>query len=405
MRAQLVHVQPHRKAETDTGVSLGFALLAYMLGVTLIITLLPFRFQWPDGVHVQLRGEWIDVVANVLLFVPLGFLYCLTVPRERGGGLASALFVGAVLSSAIETVQLFEPSRNTAVSDLLANTCGMGLGALGFARIARVPRVEGRLIAWLALELPLMTLTYLLVPLLWVNTLAAGTEGLRTAATLLIGAFGATIVGGVQRNYLGPAGAARPHHTAVFTALWFAAGAFAMLRVQPVALAAGVVALGALCWWLGARPSPADPNRRFEVPLLRSAALYYVAYLALIVAAPLLQEASAWHFQWGFPRNASDQLEILRLLELGAAFTLVGYMAAEIRGRTAARYGDSLRRLIAWGGGLALAVEAVRGFDPGSGASLARGALLAAAPVYGGWLYYLQRAHVVQHLTRPASMR
>ena len=31
---------------------------------------------------------------------------------------------------------------------------------------------------------------------------------------------------------------------------------------------------------------------------------------------------------------------------------------------------------------------------------VARGALLAAAAVYGGWLYHLQRAHVVQHFAQ-----
>lgn len=66
-------------------------------------------------------------------------------------------------------------------------------------------------------------------------------------------------------------------------------------------------------------------------------------------------------------------------------------------------------RLVGWGAGLALAVEAVRGYHPGFGASLTRGTLLAAATVYGGRLYYLQRAHVVQRLSRnpaqPPSFR
>jgi hypothetical protein len=105
------------------------------------------------------------------------------------------------------------------VLDVVANTCGMGLGAAVFARMARVSRLGGRLIDWLALELPLMTLTYRLLPLLWVNTLAAQGEGLRIAGTFLIGAFGATIVAGIQRAYLGPSGAARPHHTAAFIAI------------------------------------------------------------------------------------------------------------------------------------------------------------------------------------------
>jgi VanZ family protein len=393
--------------DPDTGVRLGLALLAYMLAVIVVVTLVPFRFHWPARLHVQLAGGWFDFIANVVLFVPLGFLYRLVVPGARLGGPACVLAVGAALSLTIETLQLFEPTREATVFDVVANTCGMGLGGAAFARVARMPRVGGRLIDWLALELPLMALTYLLVPLLWVNTLAARGEPLRIAGALAVGTFGATIVGGIQRSYLGPSGAARPGHAAAFIAVWFLAGAFALVRSQPFVLAAGAPILGALCWWLGARaPRDGSSNRRFELSLLRSALPLYACYLALIVAAPLVADRGAWQFRLGFPEMASDRFEILRLLELAAAFTLVGYIAAEIRGRTVMRYGDALRRLAAWGAGLALAVEVIRGYDPGFGASLARGTLLALAAVYGGWLYHLQRAHVVQHLARnPAQPR
>lgn len=391
---------PAHKESIDTGVRLGLALLAYMSAVTLIITLLPFQLEWPPRVNINLTGDVLDIVANVVLFVPLGFLYRLARPRGPWSAFPAVLCVGAAASIAIETVQLFESAREATLTDVLANTCGMGVGAAAHARIVRLPRVGGRLIDWLALELPLMALTYLMVPLLWLNTLAAGGERLRLAATLLIGAFGAAIVGGVQRAYLGPSGTARPHHTAAFIAIWFVAGAFVLLRSQPVALLAGTLASSALCWWLGARPSSADPNRRFEVPLLRSAAPLYAAYLVLIVAAPLAAGTGEWHWRLGFPHGTSDRVEILRLLELGAAFTLVGYMVAEVRGRTEMPPAHAFLRLVAWGATLALAVEAVRGYHPGFGASLTRGTLLAAAAVYGGWLYYLQRAHVVQHLSR-----
>lgn len=397
---------PCHRVTADTGARLGAALLAYMLGVTLIVTLLPFQFEWPAGVRVRVSGGWVDFIANVVLFVPLGFLYRLTRPRGAWSAMPCVLGIGALASACIEAAQLFEPARDATLFDVIANTCGMGLGAAAFGRIARVQRLGGRLTGWLAPELPLMALVYLLVPLLWVNTLAIGRESLRIVGTLLVGAFGAAIVGGIQRCYLGPAGVARPRDTAAFTVVWFLAAAFATLRWQPLSRAAAVLiasalALGALSWVLGTRrPPAAAANRRFEVELLRSAAPLYAAYLAAIVAAPLLDDSGAWHFQLGFAGAASNRREILRLLELAAAFTLVGYMAAEMRGRAETCFAAEVGRLTRWGAGLALAVEVAHGYHPELGGSLAHGLLLAAATVYGGWLYHLQRAHVVQHFRR-----
>ena len=173
------------------------------------------------------------------------------------------------------------------------------------------------------------------------------------------------------------------------------AGALAMLPWQPFALPAGAVAAAAWCWWQGRRRvHDAAENRRFEAALLRSAAPLYAAYLFTLVISPALEEIGSWHGHFGFPEVAASRVEIARLLELCAAFTLVGYMVAEIRGREVQRYRDAFPRLIAWGIVLAIAAEAARGFDV-HGASLARAVLVVGACLYGGWLYYLQRAHVM----------
>ena len=46
--------------------------------------------------------------------------------------------------------------------------------------------------------------------------------------------------------------------------------------------------------------------------------------------------------------------------------------------------------------GAALLGELVRGWHAGHGASAARALVIAMATVYGGWLYFLQRDHVVR---------
>ncbi|MDB5865671.1 MAG: VanZ family protein [Betaproteobacteria bacterium] len=384
--------------EAGSGARLGYALLAYMLGVTLIITLLPFHFRWPDEWRVMLGGDVIDVVANVLLFIPLGFFYRLAQP-SRSRSTLQVLALGALVSIAIESAQLFEAVRNASPLDVATNAIGAWLGALAADQVARAAKVGGRLVGWLVLELPLMGLIYLLVPLLWVDALSSAAEPVRGAMAPLLAVFGALLLGGMQRHYFAPARTSRPHRTAAFAALWFLAGAFPAFATRPLAATLGTIGAGVLCWWHGrGAPGVAAANRRFEASLLKRAAPFYAVYVVLLAVAPLHHGFGPWAVHAGFPAAASDQIEILRLLELVAAFTLVGYMVAEFGGRAIAGYRDALPRLIAWAVGLACALEVVQGFRAGHGASIARGALVAAAALYGGWLYYLQRAHVIRLL-------
>jgi hypothetical protein len=150
-----------------------------------------------------------------------------------------------------------------------------------------------------------------------------------------------------------------------------------------------------LCWWLGSRPlGESGTNRRFEASLLRAAAPIFGAYLIMLIATPLLDPIVAWNGNLGFPGMSASQVEIAQVLELCAASSLLGYMAAEIRGRDVERLRDALPRLIGWSVVFAIAAEMARGYVD-EGASLVRGVLVVAACVYGGWLYYLQRAHVM----------
>lgn len=142
-------------------------------------------------------------------------------------------------------------------------------------------------------------------------------------------------------------------------------------------------------------------NRRFESALLARATPVYALYLIAVMCAPLRHGVEEWHAMLALP-SVTEAIEILRLLELVAAFTLVGYIAAEFRGRVYPAYAQASRWVLAWGAALAALTEMVRGFDAASGASLAHALLLVAAALYGGWLYYLQRAHVMRVLSAPS---
>ncbi|NOX38918.1 MAG: VanZ family protein [Calditrichaeota bacterium] len=108
-------------------------------------TLIPFRFDYgfQDLPNLIRQIEWFpyhstrvdisltDIVGNILLFVPFGFLlYTLLNQMGMAYPFGLTLLCGAALSFSIEFVQLFIKARNTAPHDLINNTLGTALGAL-----------------------------------------------------------------------------------------------------------------------------------------------------------------------------------------------------------------------------------------------------------------------------------
>lgn len=94
------------------------------------------------------RAGHSDRVANVLLYVPLGFCLSLWLDgrlRHRGAVIVATLF-GALLSLAIEVAQVFISLRVPSLWDVTLNTGGAFCGAIGgvawFALSARLPNVE-----------------------------------------------------------------------------------------------------------------------------------------------------------------------------------------------------------------------------------------------------------------------
>lgn len=80
---------------------------------------------------------WLDVISNLIGYIPLGFLLALGVVRSGWGGrwqvlLAVALAVlgGALLSLGMETAQRWLPARVPSSLDWLLNSAGTGIGAL-----------------------------------------------------------------------------------------------------------------------------------------------------------------------------------------------------------------------------------------------------------------------------------
>ncbi len=386
-----------RRTADFTALRLGRAVLGYLALVTSIITMAPFRFQWTPAHGLTDLWNWSDLVMNVLLFVPFGFVYRFTRPRGAPPDWPRVVILGAALSGTIEALQLFSPTRYTSLQDVATNTAGAAIGAWAFARLAR--RLEDNpSVPSLALELPLMGLVYQLIPLCWL--IGLGSEGgARRFLVLPVAAIAGAVLGTVHAAYLAPE-RQRDYRWLVALCLGWVivavvpgAGGDLGLLCAGATLTIGVALLRRMAT---ARDRAADAHRRFELPTLRLVMPLFAAYLALSSLWPLDAATPVW--RW-IVALAPAQLELTqpvmyRLLEQVAAFTLAGYMIAEFHGRDAGGLHATAARVALWAGGISLLVEVVRGWYPDAGASVLLWLFTVVAALFGAWMYLLQRDHV-----------
>jgi len=118
-------------------------------GLLLLATLSAFDFD-PDRAHVAARfaralhpelgaSDAIDALRNLALFAGWGVVWMATAAAGRSvRQLALAVLSGAAISVAVEAAQLFSGVRNASVIDVLTNTAGTALGALGFVLLVRL---------------------------------------------------------------------------------------------------------------------------------------------------------------------------------------------------------------------------------------------------------------------------
>jgi len=132
----------------------GILAVAYLL-VIVYASLQPFR-GWrvpPDEILHFLTAPWPrfitlqDVVVNVGAYVPLGLLLSIGFDTRYGParGVAAAAGCAALLSLMMEMTQMFLPIRIASNVDLLANTLGALVGALGARLLAPTRALGARL--------------------------------------------------------------------------------------------------------------------------------------------------------------------------------------------------------------------------------------------------------------------
>jgi hypothetical protein len=126
------------------------AALYVGLLLPLLLTPIPRLHAHPRAYLREFRGVPArvlarDLVLNVAVFVPLGWLLSQAVCRAPIAGLRAvgvATGVAALLSLSVETLQYFISTRYSSILDVAANTAGAGLGAIG--ALWRYPKTSGR---------------------------------------------------------------------------------------------------------------------------------------------------------------------------------------------------------------------------------------------------------------------
>lgn len=390
-----------------SGRKLGNALLGYLVVTTLLITWAPFTFAWRplNGLSVEWTAS--DLVLNVIMFLPLGFLAQASRVRQRAVPWWVVGLAGALLSACIETGQLFIAERYSSLFDVLTNGIGAALGARAFESVRPRVYVGRSTVSALAMELPLTGLALLLVPLLWVSGFASvDTE--RTWLLLLIAAFGGAIFGAVHGAYLHHTGRVSRTLLLVAVAIWFLVAALPGAATRTDVLMAGAtLAIGGA--WLrsvaASRARARDGAQRVELPTLRLVLPLFATYFALASLWPLDAIDGVWRGGWTLaPAGAGiSRTSLMQALEYLAGFTLVGYVTAELHGRSNASYRVISRRVLRYTIPLVVLLKCARGWNTMIGASIPIALLAILSGVFGGWLYHLQRDHVRTLLARPSA--
>lgn len=364
------------------GRRLGWLLLGWLGLVVAAIVLAPFTFSlqllqsatWEPLAATELR----DVVLNIVLFLPLGFL----LERVLGGRwrVITIAVVGLGVSLAIETAQLMLPGRYSAVTDIVANGLGMGLGARSSANVRRRIGEGGVLVSRFFLDLPLVALAWMLVPLAWLLAIEGLVSPDRVALTLAVSAAAGVALAAAGRSGPGVAAERWAPRLARVGVAWALVALLPALIIRP---SWGMFALGTLAFGMVAGDRWWRRHTRTERRVEPLAVLIVLALLSpwFVTTSPTLGSL-AWHGGGGATRA-----DTLALVQVVVGYATLGFALAEQRGRVERGWlpGMVLVIIVTW----MLAGPLI------GGATLARLAILILAAVGGASLYRQQRADIV----------
>jgi len=377
-------------------VVLSYALLMYMVGIVLLITLIPFQFYIPHEISSIWKIYLNDSITNIFLFLPLGFLFQVSRRRHKDTLCVGALGFGLLVSVVIEITQVFLLWRYTSAIDVVTNGLGAWVGALIFTFIKRHVN-QTRIAGVFALELPLMNLVYLLIPLIWLNGLSAGHEVSRVWLLVVLGLFGAIVLSSVYIHRLRYVERLSSNKVTFLAMGWFFVAALPALAHFPMQGILCGIGVGIIVRLLTAfQKKTIQAERRFELPTLKRLLPLYIFYLLLLAMWPTTVAFGEWqetgHFQ---ELMFNDRVVfIFRFVEYIAAFTLLGYIVAEMRGRKQ----ESVTKILLWivvlSSSCLIGIVFLKGHTPFSLLTFVEVALITGAGLYGGMIYRLQLAAI-----------
>jgi hypothetical protein len=296
----------------------------------------------------------------------------------------------------IEIIQVFLPGRYTSVIDVMTNGAGAWVGALIFT-IIKGYLDERRIAGVFALELPLMNLVYLLIPLIWLNGLSAGNELTRVWLLVVLGLFGAIVLSSLYIHRLRYVERLSSNKVTFLAMGWFFVAALPALAHFPLQSILCGIGVGIIVRLLTAfQRKTIQAERRFELPTLRRLLPLYIFYLLLLALWPSTVAFGEWQGTVHFQKLMFNErvVFIFRFVEYIAAFTLLGYIVAEMRGRK----NESVAKILMWIVLLSLScvigVVFIKGHTPFSLLTIIEAALITGASLYGGIIYRLQLAAI-----------
>jgi glycopeptide antibiotics resistance protein len=379
------------------------AILLYALVFVAVLTLSPMEFAWPAVWHVAWWSDWQDLPANVLFFIPVGYLFVLARAPERPRPVWAAALFGSLLSAGVECTQQFIPVRLTSLTDLLGNGLGATLGGwLCTVVRAQLERVYPDL---LTLDHPLLNVVYLILPLMGLASIDEHGHSPRTWLLLPLGLMGVITLTGLWRYRLAERKPASPLTVVLAVLAWFLSGAsLASLRAPGIVVICAMAVLFSTLALLARDPRWVGEDGRFERRVLARLWPCLLVYLGMLVFWRPGFGFSSFHAGLWYPPIEFSRHLAVRVAEQGAALTLFGYLAAETAGRNArsARRGQAI--CVAIGAACALAMELAHGFVINDQASVGRGALSILGAGFGVFLY-AARINVLRMLRGDAGVK